>query len=341
MSLIALFFIAWATFLCIGSVDRVQFWTKSRGLGLAMLTTLSVSCAAIVPQSETTTPAPSPEPTESSVPATEDPPVTSTTEATTTTTEATAVVGTSGLVVSSRGILGWWDGAWIETTTPESVPGEPGTEFSLVGLDGVEGSVVGGDPVPGCDPIPGHLTMELTPNPFSDFDAFSPGPVAVSASWNLTPYPVTALATDSEVYSVIVTEFLASRGITDPNPVITQLYRTDLEGDGADEVVIVADNHNGEFFQEDSYSFVLVRKVVDVEVQTAVLHDSFVNPDRVEGEIPFSVTAQVAAFVDLNGDGTTEIVVDSAYYEGAGTEVWDYINDDLGFVSVLSTGCGA
>ena len=49
----------------------------------------------------------------------------------------------------------------------------------------------------------------------------------------------------------------------------------------------------------------------------------------------------MAAFADLDDDGAMEIALDSAYYEGAGTEVWDYVDDDLGFVSVLLTGCGA
>ena len=43
---------------------------------------------------------------------------------------------------------------------------------------------------------------------------------------------------------------------------------------------------------------------------------------------------------DLNGDGRMELAVDSRYYEGAGTIIYDYIDDDLGPWEVLSVGCG-
>jgi hypothetical protein len=36
-----------------------------------------------------------------------------------------------------------------------------------------------------------------------------------------------------------------------------------------------------------------------------------------------------------------EIVLDSAYYEGVGVEVWEYVNDDIGPTAQISTGCGA
>ena len=341
MTLIAVFFAACRSFRWTGSFEPVQFWTKSRGFGLAMLATISVACAPIVPDGAgaptTTTPQPEPPASVTSEPVVPDSTVN---DETTPATTVPAVEPAAAVIVASNGVLGWWDGEWREADDLDSVPALEGVEYTLVGPTGPVGVVTGSAALPGCGIIEEHLAMDLDPDPYGDFDAFTAGPVAISASWDPAPHPVTELVADSEVYGTIVTEFLASRGFEEPDPVITQLYRTDLEGDGTDEVVVVADNHNGEFFKSGVYSVVLVRKVIEGEVQTAVLHESlFGDPER--DEIPFSITAQVAAIADLNGDGTSEIVLDDAYYEGAGSQVFDYINDDLGFVSVLLTGCGA
>lgn len=212
--------------------------------------------------------------------------------------------------------------------------------MTLLGPTGEVGTATAGPVTVGCDFIDGHLIVGLSPDPYADYQPFEPSPVAVSAGWDLTPFPVTALPTDSGPYLQVASDFLASRGFEEPSPVITQLFRTDLEGDGADEVVIVADNHGGEFFRAGVYSVVLVRKVVAGEVQTAVLHESIVTAFE-DGETPFTVTGHVVAIADLDGDAVMEIVLDEAYYEGSASLVWDYADDDLGFVEVLSTGCGA
>jgi hypothetical protein len=44
---------------------------------------------------------------------------------------------------------------------------------------------------------------------------------------------------------------------------------------------------------------------------------------------------------DLNDDGKMEIVLSSAYYEGLGVEVFEWIDDDQGLVSQITQGCGA
>lgn len=258
-----------------------------------------------------------------------------------TTTTSAAPVAASGVIVGSGGILGWWDGAYRSATEATSVPLAPGSTFQVVGPTGILGTAVGGAPQTGCEIVEGHVVVELEPDPYETYDPFDPQPLAVAADWDLVPQPVVELPLDSRAYGQIVSDHLASRGFDEPDPVIVQLYRVDFEGDGTEEVVIVADNHDGEFFQQGVYSLVLVRRVIEEEVQTAVLHESMVPTELDPDEIPFSVVARVAALADLDADGALEIALDSAYHEGAGTEVWDYVDDDLGFVSVLLTGCGA
>ncbi len=212
--------------------------------------------------------------------------------------------------------------------------------MTLLGPTGEIGTATAGPVAAGCEIVENHLVVGLSPDPYEAYTPFDPSPVAVSAGWDLTPFAVTALPTDSGPYVQVASDFLASRGFEEASPVITQLYQTDLDGDGTDEVVIVADNHGGEFFHAGVYSVVLVRKVVAGDVETAVLHESIVT-DFAEGETPFTVTGHVVAIADLDGDGEMEIVLDEAYYEGSASFVWDYADDDLGFVEVLSTGCGS
>lgn len=192
----------------------------------------------------------------------------------------------------------------------------------------------------GCEIVDGHFVVDLAPDPYASHTPFTASPVAVASSRDLTLHPVTALPLDSIPYLEFVGEYLESRGIVVSSPVITQLFKVDLEDDGTDEVIVVADNHGGEFLREGVYSVVLVRKVVAGTVETAVLHESILAEAAV-GEVPFTVTAQVTAIADFDGDGSMELAVDSAYYEGSASQVWDYVDGDLGFVEVLSTGCGA
>ena len=333
----AAFFTAWRSFSSVVRSERVQFRRKLTGLGICMLATISVACSPS--SSPDTTTAASVVTPSASIPETTVPSATGVVEEDATTT--TVGSPTSGVIVGSGGLLGWWDGDWQRATDPAGVPLEPGSTFQVVGPTGVVGMAVGGAAAPGCEIIEEHVDLDLDPSPYGTFDPFSSKPIAIDADWDLVPHPVTELPLDSAAYVEIVSDHLASRGFDDPDPELVQLFRVDLEGDGADEVVIVADNHGGEFFQQGVYSLVLVRRVIDEEVQTAVLHESIVPNDLEPDEFPFSVVARLAAFADLDDDGAMEIALDSAYYEGAGTEVWDYVDDDLGFVSVLLTGCGA
>jgi hypothetical protein len=74
-------------------------------------------------------------------------------------------------------------------------------------------------------------------------------------------------------------------------------------------------------------------------VQTAVLADSIVAEVE-EGVTPFILAHSIAAIADLSGDAKMEIVLYEVYYEGVGWTVWEYVNDDLGPVLQIGSGCG-
>ena len=173
---------------------------------------------------------------------------------------------------------GWWDGAnWNQVTEITPLPVEGGEDYQVV-LHGLEATVSGGPEVLQCDWL-NNPGVEL-----SNSDVLGPGwpdttGVAISAPWELYPNFVQLEDDDDETYSDFARPLLAERGLEVPQPVITQVFRFDLEGDGVNEVVAVAEDiGDGESLlaQEGDYSLVFMRRVVDGEVQTAILADSIV-----------------------------------------------------------------
>lgn len=267
------------------------------------------------------------------------PETTTTTQATTTTTELAGNWADEPLVVSRFGALGWWDGAnWIQVdeVTVLPVSGEEDYQVVLFGSDDI---VTAGPETVLCEPLfnPG---VDL-----SDPDALGSWPdpvgVAISAPWELTPHFVQE-ETDNGTYSDLARPLLAARGLEVETPVIKQVVRFDMDGNGDNEVLVVAEDiaDSGSLFaQEGDYSLVFMRVVVEGEVQTAILGESVVDEVQ-EGTTPFILSHSVAAVADLSGDGKMEMVIHEVYYEGSGWSVWEYVNDDLGPVFQIGSGCG-
>ena len=118
----------------------------------------------------------------------------------------------------------------------------------------------------------------------------------------------------------------------------------DLDGDGVDEIIVVAErNTSGSLNPANpgDYSIAFMRKLVEGEVQSAILGSYVVEEPADESWIVALDTYRIAAVADLNGDGRMEIAVNGRYYEGSWTTIYDYINDDLGPWEVLAVGCGS
>lgn len=268
-------------------------------------------------------------------------PDTTTTEPATTTTEAAGNWAAEPLVTSEYGALGWWDGGnWVQVDELTSLPVSGGEDYQVV-LLGVEATITGGPEEILCDPLnnPGVdlSNTSVLGGPFPD-----PVGIAISAPWDLTPHFVQE-EDDDGTYSAFARPLLATRGVDVANPVIKQVVRFDLDGDGVNEVIAIAEDVSGPgniYAAEGDYSLVFMRRVVDGEVQTAILGESIVA-DLAEGETPFILTHVVAGIADLSGDGKMEIVLNEVYYEGSGWSVWEYVNDDLGPVLQIQSGCGS
>ena len=235
-------------------------------------------------------------------------------------------------VASRYGLMGWWSEGWVVPETLDEIPLIGGEEYQVVMLDQPITTATGSVPTL-CEP---SQTPVLDFDPPLPGDFADPGALAVIADWELRPFPVRIETDLAEVHSDAVTQVLGSLGI-DTEPAIFQQVVADIDGDGTEEIAIVAKDLSDDLFgQPGDYSVVILRKMIEGEWQTSILETSLAEPDS-----PYILSHSIAAIADLNGDGKMEIVVDAAYYEGSGTTAFEYINDDLGSEPVLGGGCGA
>lgn len=307
----------------------------SSGQSGSSTTTQGVSTSVSAPSTTSS----SPPPTSTSLVVT-----TTTIEPTTTTsmlTTTTAPEDLEGdwadqpLIVAAFGALGWWDGAaWVQVDDDTDLPVVGGEDYQVARL-GLEAVTSGGPSTLVCDPIENPGVELEHPALLGEW----PGPygVAISAPWSLTPHLVEEIEDDGS-YAGFARELLQSRGLDVAEPIIKQLLRVDIEGDGVNEIIVVAEDIQGSYLPPTvgAYSIVFMRKVVDGQVETAVLGDSIVA----DAEADLVVGYGVGAVADLTGDGIMEVVLSTAYYEGLGVEVWEYFNDDLGMIPTVRTGCG-
>ena len=199
----------------------------------------------------------------------------------------------------------------------------------------VDSMTTGGPQTLVCAPLD-LIGVELADD---DLLGMFPGPygVGISAPWTLTPHLVDGVEDDG-TYAAFASEFLATRGLVVAEPVIKQLLRVDLEGDGVNEVIFVAEEVSpGFLLQVGDYSVALMRKVVQGDVQTAVLGETVVLDESGQ----FGGAYSIGTVADLSGDEKMEVVTNAAFFEGFGVSVWEYVNDDLGPVEVLQVGCGS
>jgi hypothetical protein len=259
-----------------------------------------------------------------------------TTTAVPTTTTAAAVAGNwaSTPVVAARfGALGWWDGAgWVQVEPATALPVAGGEDYQ-VALIGLEAVIAGGPPTTLCDPLNNPGVVFENEQVLGDW----PGPlgVALSAPWVIVPHLVEQIEDDG-TYAAFASELLAERGLDVPDPTMKQILQVDLEGDGVNEVLVVAEDvSEGLFAQDGDYSIVFVRRTAAGDVQTDILGESVI----VTADDPFVNSYSLGAVADLNGDSKMEVVLTAAYYEGIVVEVWEYVAE--GPVPQITASCGA
>ena len=163
--------------------------------------------------------------------------------------------------------------------------------------------------------------------------------VAISApTWEVMPRTPRPLDRKDTTYTKVVSDILISNGLRKPEVEINEGYKVDLDGDGKDEVVILASSFKrgvgeltgvGHGSSSGDYALVLVRKIVDDKVKNI-----FIIKDlrRGENEGPLVRGYHLSAIADLNGDGVMELVLYDAYHEGSASHVIEIKGSKATFV---------
>ncbi|MFM2072248.1 MAG: hypothetical protein RLZZ623_2511, partial [Actinomycetota bacterium] len=242
------------------------------------------------------------------------------------------------MALAGGSVLGWWDAdasSWVDADAMSpALPVAPGTEFTVVSLDGSVSTARSGTVVSDCEPI---QTWTISLDPALDS---SQGTLAVDASWSVLPRRATELSNTIPDYAGAVSAYLADQGLPDVPVLVDQIIRVDLDGDGTDEVLISARHPEASSAvgaAQGFYSVVLLRRVVGSNVETTALFEDLHT--AADNDLPSMRTGQVMAVGDLNGDGTMEVAVQWQYFEGGGVDILDVSSGAP--QKVLTTGCGS
>lgn len=292
-------------------------------------------------------------------------PSSSTAESTTTSVEATTTVAatdppatdppspagprfvvTGGAFDNAWLPLATWDGsAWQRagydlSGEPIPFPSVDGTDFQVFSIDSAPSSATAGASAEACfDGQPGvSLPVDA---PLPDPPGFGFARLAVSGSANPQVRPVRLVGLDVPEYQTIGEGFAAAEAVDGTTGDVVQVVRADLDGDGAEEVLVVFERAGANpFGEEGDFSIVYLRKpAADGSVADSVLFSSAMNTVVME-EGGFLGRARVLAVGDLNGDGAMEVAIRWWYYEGAGVHLHELRSDGT-LPIIASAGCGA
>ena len=239
------------------------------------------------------------------------------------------------------------NGKWLND---EEVPNDFGKPSKFIGFDSFKSGekpseIYGSLGQTGCGANVFYFSKSPTV-PESIFDDTTLKPIlAISsnAKWNPLPRLPRKLDTTNKTYQKIALDFLKTKGIKPKNFKFENAFSIDLEGDGSDEIFLEATNYknkNGEIgspARAGSYSFVLMRKIINGKPQNILIGGEF-HPKKPEIE-DYVTESDLSAFADLNGDGKIELILENIYsYGGVSTEIYESQNNIL--KEVLAVECG-
>jgi hypothetical protein len=225
------------------------------------------------------------------------------------------------------------NGKWIESDSAKKSV-RPGMKLQVYGITGVVGTVSVVKLDTQNEPCEDRPTVKVNPKKVKQ------GAVAFAANWNPLPRKPKLAEVKQKQHVDVVREFLRQRGLRDPIVHISQIVSVDLDADGKGEFVISATHYkDGDEIPDEAtantYSFVMVERFVDGKPKAELVDGEF-YPEA-KGDMPPN-KFEIAALLDLNGDGKIDIVLRSAYYEGDEISIYEY--QPTGAKKVLSVGCG-
>jgi len=147
--------------------------------------------------------------------------------------------------------------------------------------------------------------------------------VGVHSHWIVEKRITQNISTDDPVYLQALTEWFQSQGNSPAEIHITRILQADIEGDGVNEVLLSASyfkDASGHMTETGDYSVVLMRKVIGNSVLTIPLISEYYVASAPELSFPNTYTLTDA--IDLNQDGTLEVVVGVSRWEGRGAIVY-------------------
>ncbi|MDH5178733.1 MAG: hypothetical protein OEZ39_15065 [Gammaproteobacteria bacterium] len=174
-----------------------------------------------------------------------------------------------------------------------------------------------------------------------------------NANWNPQPRPVKSLSTNNAAYKAAITDLLQQNGLINPKVRILQVLKTDIQGDGKDEVFISATyftarpngpdiEHAPMYAKKGDYSIVAYREVINEKAVTKLVTGNIFQTTPKSDEPlmppPAPYEYHINAILDLDGDGVMDIVIDNTIHEGIGSEVFSLKNGK--FELVADCGCG-
>lgn len=226
---------------------------------------------------------------------------------------------------------GTHNGTWVDAQTYATYLQDTARPYSVYILSGLQGAVSGSPPVT----FGGVCSQPVVPfQPAGGRD----GAIALVAKWDAAPRVAQRIPEDTVEYVDAVTTLLQEKGIANPEVQIDHIRRIDLEGDGVDEVLIsvsrLVAGTSAPPVAAGDYALLLLRKVVDGAVVTIPLALD-VYPQAIDLAYPYRYG--VLGLLDLNGDGSLEIIVKAERYEGY--EVTVYEMTAAGPQAVLQAGC--
>jgi hypothetical protein len=148
-----------------------------------------------------------------------------------------------------------------------------------------------------------------------------------------------AQALANRAYENVVAAVLRARNIKVARGRLTQHLRVDLNGDGTEEVLLVAHSRDSmgrvPRTVKNDYALAVLRCVVNGKVKNITLANNvYTKPQAFTASQRFAV----AGCYDIDGDGTLEIALWSGYYEGEGMEIYKF--DGRTARRVLTAGWG-
>lgn len=229
---------------------------------------------------------------------------------------------------------GYREGVWLapEAIVEDLSVGVPYRSFDLAGFEerAEIASLPGrGAPFGACDQVEVLVEMVAPLQPLA---------VVLNGDWEPQPRPIEVLSPESEFYLQELEGYLLQAGVVQPEPRLEQVLRSDLDGDGADEVLLAGTHFtlpDAHAVTPGDYSLVLVRRLVGGQVVTERLAGEIYT---VEEALAFPPTYSLQGVLDVNADGRLEVIVHRRIWEGYGALLFEY--GERGLEPALSLQCG-